>query len=130
MKTKLIAQTKALVYAIILFGSVALFVSCNKDDGENNGGGYSELIGTWICYEDDGDYEMYIFYADGTGISGEYYADGTEPDTIPIIYYYDESTNSLRYQEEDGDIFLYTAILNGDKLILMDEYGSETYVRQ
>ena len=109
MKTKLIAQTKALVYAIILFGSVALFVSCNKDDGENNDGGYSELIGTWICYEDDGDYEMYIFYA---------------------IYYYDESTNSLRYQEEDGDIFLYTAILNGDKLILMDEYGSETYVRQ
>ena len=119
MKTKLIAQTKALVYAIILFGSVALFVSCNKDDGENNGGGYSELIGTWICYEDDGDYEMYIFYADGT-----------EPDTIPIIYYYDESTNSLRYQEEDGDIFLYTAILNGDRLILTDEYGSEIYVRQ
>ena len=90
----------------------------------------SSLVGTWIHYYDDGDYDMYTFYADGTGMSGEYYADGTKPDIGPISYYYNESTNSLRYQEEDGDIFLYTAILNGDKLILMDEYGSETYVRQ
>lgn len=90
----------------------------------------SPIIGTWTCYYEGG-YQTYTFNANGTGTGEEYYWDGSEPDIWTFTYHYDHSTNMLLTKEEDGDIYTETVIIDGNNLILIDEYGDhETYIKQ
>lgn len=50
------------------------FAACSDDDDEDNNGnnGNNPLVGTWIDSYGEGDYFIWKFNADGTGIEQEY----------------------------------------------------------
>ena len=79
--------------------SVTLFASCSDDDDEDNNGnnGNNPLVGTWIDSYGEGDYFIWKFNADGTGIEQEYYHGGLES-PVSFTYTYDASGNRTTRQ--------------------------------
>ena len=79
------------------------FAACSDDDDEDNNGN-NPLVGTWIDSYGEGDYFIWKFNADGTGIEQEYYHGGLES-PVSFTYTYDAKTTVLTVTyKEDGDL--------------------------
>lgn len=115
-------KVNLLVYFIV---AIVLGVSCTScSDSDEQESDVSGIVGTWKM-DDNGDYLIYTFNANGTGIGKEIYLDDDYVDDVwNITYTYNEETKVLKICEEDGDIDIYTVVvLNGNKLIIEDEDG-------
>lgn len=115
-------KVNLLVYFIV---AIVLGVSCTScSDSDEQESDVSGIVGTWKM-DDNGDYLIYTFNANGTGIGKEIYQDDDYVDDVwNITYTYNEETKVLKICEEDGDIDIYTVVvLNGNKLIIEDEDG-------
>jgi len=106
--------TTVLMLLFVGFG----FAACGDDDDEN-GGNASGIVGTWRYDYGDGDYEVMVLNADGTGSFTEGYASVGQVNTDYFKYDYDADAGAL-YITWDGDdeVDLWYASLSGDKLIL------------
>lgn len=115
-------KVNLLVYFIV---AIVLGVSCTScSDSDEQESDVSGIVGTWKM-DDNGDYLIYTFNANGTGIGKEIYQDDDYVDDVwNITYTYNEETKVLKICEEDGNIDIYTVVvLNGNKLIIEDEDG-------
>ena len=95
------------------------FVACSDDDEDK--GSSNPIVGTWQEDEGNGNYFVWKFNADGTGIEQEYYNGQLyEPDTF--TYTYDEKTTvlTITYKEEGDliaeDIDTYYVTINGNTM--------------
>ena len=103
------------------------FAACSDDDDEDNNGN-NPLVGTWIDSYGEGDYFIWKFNADGTGIEQEYYHGGLEsPVSFTYTYDINSSILTINYGESDDhgeiteDIDKYTISINGDVMTTKDE---------
>ncbi len=69
------------------------FAACSDDDDEDNNGN-NPLVGTWIDSYGEGDYFIWKFNADGTGIEQEYYHGGLES---PVSFTCKVSIDTLHF---------------------------------
>lgn len=112
------------------------FAACSDDDDEDNNGN-NPLVGTWIDSYGEGDYFIWKFNVDGTGIEQEYYHGGLES-PVSFTYTYDAKTTVLTVTyKEDGDLVptdidTYYVTFSGNTMTTRqffdDEIGDDSYV--
>ena len=95
------------------------FMACNDDDEDK--GSSNPIVGTWQEDEDNGNYFVWKFNADGTGIEQEYY-NGQLEEPATFTYTYDTKTTvlTITYKEEGDliaeDIDTYYVTINGNTM--------------
>lgn len=87
--------------------------SCNDDDDEKNG---SPLVGTWMCNWGEGDYTMWTFKADGTGVSSDFGSSGSDTDYFTYTY----SNGVLKVYLVDGDVEEWEGVIKNGVLYVDD----------
>ena len=118
-------KLKLFLMLFIAAVSVCNFVSCDKDDDK---GGASSIVGTWVLQE-DGDFESYTFTSGGTYTNSWQESDG-KYGAFYGVYTYEGKTLTLK-DSEHGWVDTYQATISGNKLTLIDEDGyKEVYTRK
>ena len=95
------------------------FAACSDDDEDK--GSSNPIVGTWQEDEGNGNYFVWKFNADGTGIDQEYY-NGQLEEPVTFTYTYDIKTTvlTITYKEEGDliaeDIDTYYVTINGNTM--------------
>ena len=106
---------KRIVSIILIAATAFIFAGCEKEKDRNN-----DIFGKWIS-----EYDTMVFNADGTG-SNSYYSS-----TYDFTYEF-TGENGLFINIGAADGVQYTYTVDGDKLVLHDEYygGDIEYYRE